>query len=89
VALSIKDPKTDRLAREVARRAGETLTRAIERALEERLSRLKGRRQRRGLYDELDEIARVCAALPDRHRRTDDDILGYDDRGIPLQPGER
>ncbi|MDX2222316.1 MAG: type II toxin-antitoxin system VapB family antitoxin [Rhodospirillaceae bacterium] len=88
MALSIKDPKTDRLAREVARRTGETLTAAIARALEERLSRLKVRNRQRGLYDELDEVARACAALPDRHRRTDDDILGYDSQGIPHQPGE-
>ena len=42
MALSLKDPEADRLAREVAARTGETLTRAVITALRERLARLKG-----------------------------------------------
>jgi len=57
VALSLKDPEVDRLAREVAARTGETLTAAVAVALRERLARLKGRRRRRPLRDELGEIA--------------------------------
>lgn len=33
--------------------------------------------------DELDEIALRCAALPIMDTRADDEILGYDDRGLP------
>lgn len=80
--LSIKDPRTDRLARELARRTGETITEAITRAVEERLQRLAGRR-RRSLADELDEIAKRCAALPVLDARTPEEIIGYDDRGLP------
>src|SRR5688500_5141153 len=44
MALSLKDPETDRLAREVARLTGESLTTAVRTALAERLEREKLRR---------------------------------------------
>jgi antitoxin VapB len=40
VALNIKDPETERLAAEVAALTGESKTRAIRKALEERKERL-------------------------------------------------
>jgi antitoxin VapB len=83
MALSLKDPEADRLAREVARRTGETLTGAIVTALRERLARLRRAPQRRPLREVLREIARRCAALPTIDHRSDDEILGYDDRGLP------
>ena len=81
--LSLKDPEADRLAREVARRTGETLTTAIVVALRERLSRLKGRRRQGSLREDLREIGRRCASLPTLDERTADEILGYNDRGLP------
>jgi antitoxin VapB len=39
MALSLKDPETDRLARALAALTGETLTEAIRKALAERLER--------------------------------------------------
>ncbi len=84
MALSLKDPEADRLAREVADRTGETLTGAIVVALRERLARLKSRpRRRRPLRDELRDIGRRCASLPTLDDRPEDDILGYDERGLP------
>ena len=83
MALSLKDPDVDRLAREVAARTGETLTTAVAVALKERLARLKGRRRRRPLREELREIARRCAALPTLDDRSADEIVGYDERGLP------
>jgi antitoxin VapB len=44
MALSLKDPETDRLAREVARLTGESLTQAVRTALSERLDRERLRR---------------------------------------------
>ena len=58
--LSIKDPRTDRLARELAQSTGESITEAVAIALEERLRRVTARRRARSLADELDEIARRC-----------------------------
>lgn len=83
MALSLKDPEADRLARAVAERTGETLTGAIVVALRERLARLRGRPRRRPLREELREIGRRCAALPTLDDRSEDDILGYDHRGLP------
>ena len=84
MALSIKDPEADRLAREVAARTGETLTRAIVVALRERLSRLRSRRSRgRRLSDELRAIGERCASLPSLDHRNADEIIGYDERGLP------
>lgn len=83
MALSLKDPEVDRLAREVAARTGETLTGAVATALRERLARLRGRRRRRPLREDLREIGRRCAALPTLDDRPADDIVGYDERGLP------
>lgn len=83
MALSLKDPEVDRLAREVAARTGETLTAAVATALRERLARLKGRRRHRPLREELREIGRRCAALPTLDDRAADEIVGYDERGLP------
>ena len=83
MALSVKDPEADRLAREVSARTGETLTQAIVVALRERLARLRARAKRRRLRDELREIGERCAALPTLDDRAADDIIGYDERGLP------
>lgn len=83
MALSFKDPEVDRLAREVAARTGETLTTAVAIALKERLARLRGRSRRRPLRDELRDIGRRCAALPTLDDRPADEILGYNDHGLP------
>jgi antitoxin VapB len=83
MALSLKDPEADRLAREVAARTGETLTTAVIVALRERLSRLRGRSRRRRLRDELREIGERCAQLPTVDERSVEEILGFDERGLP------
>lgn len=82
MSLNIKDAKTDKLAREVAELAGESITKAIRRALEERREKLKRQRRRRSLAQELDEIGARCAALPDLDKRSPDEILGYDKKGL-------
>jgi antitoxin VapB len=75
--------EVDRLAREVAARTGETLTAAAAVALRERLARLEGRPRRRPLREDLREIARRCASLPALDDRPADEIVGYDERGVP------
>ena len=42
--LSIRNPRAEQLARELAAESGENLTQAVIHALEDRLQRIKGRR---------------------------------------------
>jgi antitoxin VapB len=83
MSLNIKDPRTDDLVRELAQAAGETFTEAVAVAVSERLERIRAADSARPLADELDEIALRCAALPLLDTRPDEEILGYDKRGLP------
>ena len=83
MALNIRNPETERLAEDLAKLAGETKTEAVTKALRDRLARLRRERARRPLAEELDRIAMHCAALPVLDTRTAEDILGYDDNGLP------
>jgi len=83
MALSIRNPQAEKLARQVAAETGESLTEAIIHALEERLERLKGRRTAFDVADEIMRISHRCRALPERDQRCADEILGYDERGLP------
>jgi antitoxin VapB len=82
--LNIKDSRTNELARRLASATGETLTEAVRVALQERLARVEARRGRGPrLADRLTEIALHCAGSPLRRHRSEDEILGYDERGLP------
>lgn len=83
MALNIRNAVVERLAEELAELTGETKTTAVERALRDRLERLKRQRSGRSLADELDAIALHCARLPSLDQRTPDEILGYDEHGLP------
>ena len=81
--LSIKDPETERLARELAKRTGETLTVATRRALEERLSRIGGAPRRKALLEDLAASRRRWSNMPALDSRSPDEIIGYDENGLP------
>ena len=89
MALNIKDPETERLATEVATLTGESKTRAIRVALQERKQRLGFRVKRRSRKDEMlrflerDVWPRVPAEERGRRlsREEEDGILGYGPEG--------
>ena len=83
MALNIRNRTTEELAATLARLTGETKTQAVTVELRDRLERIRRRRTGRGLADELDEIALHCASLPVLDERAAEDILGYDERGLP------
>lgn len=83
MALNIRNAETEKLADRVARLTGETKTEAVRRALEDRLDRLERERSGRRLADELTEIARRYDALPTLDGRSVEEILDYDDSGLP------
>lgn len=83
MALSIKDPVTEKLARELAEKTGENITTATRRALEERLRRLSNLTHRENLLQDVEAIQNRIRALPVLDARSADEILGYDENGLP------
>ena len=83
MALSIKDPETEQLARTLAARTGESITTATRRALEERLRRTGSQASKAALLEDLEAIQRRWNALPVLDNRTPDEIIGYDENGLP------
>jgi len=83
MALNIRNREAETLAAELARRTGETKTEAVIKALRERLARVRRARGKRRLADELNEIALRCARLPVLDPRTPEEIIGYDEHGLP------
>lgn len=81
--LSIKNHATERLARQVADETGESITEAIQKSLEERWQRLKARRRARVLSRQVEDILQRVDAMPTQDNRSPDEILGYDEHGLP------
>jgi antitoxin VapB len=83
MALNIKNADTDRLAHELAAATGESLTEAVTTALRERLAAVRRRGERRVLHAEIAQIQAFVKSLPDRDTRSPEEILGYDEFGLP------
>jgi antitoxin VapB len=85
VALNIRDPEVHRLARAVADATGETMTEAVKTALQDRLRRVGqvGEEERRSRIGAMREFARKFQEAPVLDPRTPDEILGYDENGLP------
>ena len=85
MGIFIKKQAAEAKIRELAARTGESLTEAIERAVEDRLAKI-GPAQRKGRIDrkKLAELLAYFDSLPKINEElTDDEILGYDDSGVP------
>ncbi len=83
MALSIRNAKAEKLARELAAESGENITQAVTHALEERLQRLRGRSTTMDLAEEIMKISKRCNELPDQDQRSPDEILDYGPTGVP------
>ena len=83
MALNIRNSEAERLAAELARQTGESKTEAVTKPLRDRLMRVRRERTKRRLADELEEIAEHCANLPVLDSRRAEEILGYDEVGLP------
>jgi antitoxin VapB len=90
MALNIKDPETERLAKEVAEMTGESKTKAIRSALAERRERLALRTPRRHRREDFLRFLEeeIWPAIPPRllgkklTRRERERILGYGPEGV-------
>jgi len=81
--LNIKDQGTYALARQLADRTGTSLTRAVHSALEHELERMTARHDRASLIADLNAIVEEASKLPVFDSRTPDEIIGYDESGLP------
>jgi antitoxin VapB len=83
VPLSVNHPEADELAHALAERMGESVDEAVVEALCERLDRTPGPARDVHRRGQLLAIGRECAGLPDYDPRPADEILGYDEHGVP------
>jgi antitoxin VapB len=83
MSLNIKNEEAHRLASELAKATGESMTVAVTEAIRERLERVRGR-SKKDLTERLLEIGRECAAhLKEPYKSMDIDDLLYDEKGSP------
>jgi len=83
MGLNIKNEETHRLVAELAALTGESKTAAIQKAVSERLERLK-QKSAASLADEILALGQDCAGrLKEPFRSMDHGELLYDERGLP------
>ena len=83
MSLNIKSEETHRMARELARLTGESMSTAVNQAVRERLERIRGNAQK-SMAEPLMEIGKDCAArLKEPFKSMDIDELLYDENGLP------
>ena len=87
MALSIKNMEVEQLARELARRRRVSVTEAIRQSLEREVARerLVQQPKESDLLTKLREISDQAGRIPRISDMTDDEILGYDELGIPTR----
>jgi len=83
MSINIKSDHADRLARELATLTGESLTDAVTIAVSERLERKRADSQRRARLHAIMSIAADFAQLDVLDARHPDELLGYDENGLP------
>jgi antitoxin VapB len=83
MGLNIKNEEAHRLARELARATGESMTAAVSEAIRERLERVRGT-SKKSRVERILEIGRDCAAhLKEPFKSVDHGDLLYDEKGLP------
>lgn len=89
MAFNIKNDQADDLLRELTELTGESLTTAVTESLRERLERERRRRARTDGIGAEDPIGvaitrfRDIATSVGADGLTDDELLGYDEHGLP------
>jgi antitoxin VapB len=82
MSLNIKNEKAHRLAQELARITGESMTVAVSEAIRERLERVRS--SRKEMAERIMKIAKECGPLwKEPYRSIDHGDLLYDEKGMP------
>ena len=79
MALNIKSRETEQVVRELAKRTGLSITEAVHQAAVEKLRTIDADKEARKAA--MRAIIERSRALPNLDPRTDDEILGYNDKG--------
>ena len=80
MTLRVDDPEADRLAQELAELTGEPVGIAVTKALRDQLEKQKEIAQ---LLEDVRRISDHFTSLPVLDPRTPDEIIGYDENGLP------
>jgi antitoxin VapB len=83
--LNIKNAEAYRLAAELAERSGDSITAVVVAALREKADRDLHAipRNRKGIAARLMALSAISSSWPDKDTRSADEILGYDENGLP------
>ena len=83
MGLNIKNEETHRLARELARLTGESMSAAVNEAIRERLERVRGKSNDE-MLKRIIKIAEECGpGWKEPCRSTEHGDLLYDEKGLP------
>jgi antitoxin VapB len=82
MALSIRNPQAEKLAKEIIALDGGNVTQVIINALQDQLERLRRRTAHVDIEKEIMNISRRCSSIPDIDKRDPDEILGYNSNGV-------
>jgi antitoxin VapB len=83
MSLNIKNEETHRLVQQLAKLTGESMTAAVDKAVRERLERVRGKKKG-SLAERLLQIGRECAPLwKEPYKSMDHGDLLYDEKGLP------
>jgi antitoxin VapB len=83
MALNIKNPETERLAHLLADATGESLTEAVTEALRERLAAVQRAAGREQMIASVESLQEMVRAFPVLDPRSPEEILDYDEYGLP------
>jgi len=83
MSINVRNARADDLIRALTRMTKQSITKIIVDALQEKLNKEQNRRLAPHLKEEILTIAHRCAHLPMIDSRTPEDILGYNQDGIP------
>jgi len=82
MSLNIKDPQAHKLAQELARETGESMTAAVTQAIRERLEAVRRRRKRDAMHAAIMAIGKRGESLH-KGPYVDHAELLYDEKGLP------
>jgi antitoxin VapB len=82
MALSIRNPRAEKLAREISAISGKNITQVIINALEDQIERLQSQWRYPDTVNEIMNISKRCKSIRDIDKRSPDEILGYSQTGV-------